>query len=156
MKGIRTSIFLVSIILSSAVYSFTIIPELTITPGKLCDRPIEYRYPAKIAYCKRDVTYNTKKEVFTEYGIDMADPEFIREDYKIDHLIPLCVGGSNDQKNLWPQHKSSYGKTDFLEAELCKQMAQGNLSQKEAIDLVIEAKTHLDRADQILSYVIRL
>jgi hypothetical protein len=156
MKGIRTSIFLLSTLLSTAVYSYTVSPELSITPGKLCDRPFEYRYPSQVAYCKRDVTYDTKKIVFTEYGIDMESADFVRADYKIDHLIPLCVGGSNDPVNLWPQHKSSYDKTDLLEAELCKQMAKGNLSQAEAVDLVIEAKTHLERADQILRYVMRL
>jgi hypothetical protein len=24
-------------------------------------------------------------------------------DYEIDHLIPLCLGGSDDPCNLWPQ-----------------------------------------------------
>lgn len=156
MKGFRTSIFLFLALLSTTAFSYTNTPELDMTPGKLCDRPDEYRYPAHIAYCKREVTYETKKNIFTEYGLDMTDPEFVREDFKIDHLIPLCVGGSNDSLNLWPQHKSAFSKTDFLEAELCKKMEKGTLSQTDAVSFVIEAKIYLDRADQILRYVNRL
>jgi hypothetical protein len=28
-------------------------------------------------------------------------------DYEIDHLIPLCLGGSNVFSNLWPQARRS-------------------------------------------------
>jgi hypothetical protein len=28
-------------------------------------------------------------------------------DYEIDHLVPLCLGGSDDPSNLWPQPRRS-------------------------------------------------
>lgn len=133
-------------------------PELSITPGKLCVVPTAYRYPEKIAYCNRDVVYETKEAIIAEYdqkfGYTIAS--LPREDFKIDHLIPLCVGGDNDVTNLWPQHKSVYAYTDALEPLLCAKMAQGRLKQKDAVSLVLEAKTHLDRAAKIIDYVNKL
>lgn len=71
-------------------------PETSITMGKLCDRPVKYRYPEKIAYCDRDVSYETKEIIINEYdqkfGYSIA--KLPRVDFKIDHLIPLCAGGS--------------------------------------------------------------
>ncbi len=133
-------------------------PETSITMGKLCDRPVKYRYPEKIAYCDRDVSYETKEIIINEYdqkfGYSIA--KLPRVDFKIDHLIPLCAGGSNDAVNLWPQHKSVYEITDPLEPVVCAKMAQGRLKQKEAIALIIEAKTNLGKTQKILQYISRL
>jgi hypothetical protein len=46
----------------------------------------------------RNVTESVKKQVFTEYGIDPKSDQF-----EIDHLISLELGGANDIHNLWPQ-----------------------------------------------------
>ncbi len=133
-------------------------PELSITSGKLCDKPVKYRYPEKIAYCDRDVSYETKEIIISEYdqkfGYSIA--KLPRVEFKIDHLIPLCAGGSNDVVNLWPQHKSVYEVTDPLEPVVCAKMAQGKLKQKDAIALILEAKTHLDRTQKILQFISRL
>lgn len=130
-------------------------PELAVTPGKLCDTPSKLRYPEQIPYCARDVKPLMKYEIIANYdhifGYKIA--EMPREDFKIDHLIPLCVGGSNDITNLWPQHKSVYAITDPLEPEICSKMYQGKLKQAEAVMLVIEAKTNLDRVKEIIKYV---
>jgi hypothetical protein len=54
-------------------------------------------------------------------------------DYEIDHLIPLCLGGSNDPSNLWPQLRRSIEKTwngeakDRLEHRLCEMVCQGKI-----------------------------
>ena len=47
----------------------------------------------------RHVSINTKRKVFTEYGIAWAD----RHNYEVDHLISLALGGSNEIVNLWPE-----------------------------------------------------
>ena len=161
MLGFRVTAFLLSTLFATASFSssyFTAgnMPELTMTPGKLCDRPTEHRYPAEIPYCRRDVTTGTKNAVFRQYGIDFRDSGTSRADYKIDHLIPLCAGGSNDITNLWPQPKSAYTITDPLEPLLCEQLSEGKIKQEEIVTLIIEAKTHLDRVDSIISYVNRM
>ena len=46
----------------------------------------------------RNVTQATKNAVFKEYNVDPKADQF-----EIDHLISLELGGSNDIKNLWPE-----------------------------------------------------
>jgi hypothetical protein len=53
----------------------------------------------------RDVDAGTRTRVFASYGV--ADED--RSKYELDHLIPLELGGSNDEKNLWPQPLSASG-----------------------------------------------
>lgn len=141
-----------------AASSFPNAPQLSVTPGKLCDRPQSYRYPEKIAYCGRDVSFETKESLITEYDqkFGYSIQSMTRADFKIDHFIPLCAGGSNDVDNLWPQHKTVYVITDPLEPVLCEKMALGRLKQSDAVNLVIEAKTNLSRTRAIIQYVSRL
>lgn len=119
-------------------------PDSELTPGSLCDRPDQYRYPERIAYCSRDVDGQLKKEVFEEYrqGGFRLDPKD-RSNYKIDHLIPLCAGGSNHEDNLWPQHVTIYSQTDSLESIGCEKLKTGRIKQAELIRLILEAKKNL-------------
>ena len=137
---------------------FPLGPELSITTGKLCDQPSGHRYPENIAYCTRDVSWETKESLMKEYDqkFNYKVLTLPRVDIKIDHMIPLCAGGSNDISNLWPQHKSVYVITDPIEPILCAKMAQGRLKQKDAVSLIIEAKTNLSRANEILQHLNRL
>ncbi len=70
-----------------------------------------------------------------------------RQDFKIDHLIPLCIGGSNETENLWPQHKSIFVHTDIIEQRLCDLMIAGKMLQAEAIGLIREVKANTSRAE---------
>ena len=79
------------------------------------------------------------------YEITPAD----RLDFKIDHLIPLCMGGSNGTLNLWPQHKSVYEITDSLEFILCEKLRLAKITQKEAIEKILYAKHHLDEVSSL-------
>jgi hypothetical protein len=135
-----------------AEVAFPKIPELTVTPGKLCDKPSSRRYAESIAYCERDVIYQTKKLVIETYdnSFGYAIGKMNRVDFKIDLLIPLCVGGSNDQANLWPQHKSSFVITDPFEYLVCTKMSLGKLKQNNAVLIILEGKTHLDRVPQLI------
>lgn len=140
---------------ASAAEKFPKGPRLAITSGKTCDRPNSYRYSEKIAYCDRDVSVETKESIINEYdqkyGYSIANMP--RSEFKIDHLIPLCAGGSNDVENLWPQHKSVYTITDPLEPVVCQKMAKGRLRQADAILLVLEGKTDLSRTKAIIQYL---
>ncbi len=125
-------------------------PDATLTPGDLCHHPDAYRYPERIAYCERDVSSSEKAAIFQKYDqLGYRTRQMKRTAFKIDHYIPLCAGGSNSEKNLWPQHESVYELTDKLEALVCEKMAAGRLKQKDAIDYIVEAKNNLQRARTI-------
>ncbi|MGZ3790094.1 MAG: hypothetical protein ACXVLQ_16275 [Bacteriovorax sp.] len=143
-------------ILSTALFAFgpafPTTPNLQLTPGKLCDRPTGYRYPEHIAYCERDVTYDTKEVLIKNYDqkLGYSIETMGRADFKIDHFIPLCAGGSNDTVNLWPQHKSVYEVTDPVEPLICEKMLEGKLSQSDAVKLVMKAKTDLSQVPAVM------
>lgn len=129
-------------------------PDPRLTTGMLCDRPVEYRYPEHVAYCGRDVDTETKAEIFAAYrkiGYPMSSTN--RADYKIDHYIPLCMGGANEKVNLWPQHVSIYTITDSIEASLCDKMKQGKLSQAKAVTLMKGVKNDLSTAPALVKYL---
>ena len=76
-----------------------ILPDPKLTPGDtfpvgLAD--IQVRgYSATV----RDVPIKEKRAVYAAYGIT----HWKRGEFEVDHLISLSLGGSNSQKNLWPQ-----------------------------------------------------
>ena len=130
-------------------------PDPSLTPGTLCTRPSGYRYPERIPYCQRNVSSGRKRQIIEDYNeklgyhIERSD----RQQFKIDHLIPLCAGGSNDDSNLWPQHRSVYEITDPLEGLICEKMAEGRLLQARAIELLMRAQNHLEEAAEIQELV---
>ncbi len=128
-------------------------PDTTLTPGSLCDRPSEYRYPERIAYCERDVRSHEKDEIFQKYRSFLGYTLNIRNrsDYKIDHFIPLCAGGSNHEDNLWPQHISVFTVTDPIESLGCEKLKLGRIKQKVLIQFIKDAKHDLTKASFILS-----
>lgn len=132
-------------------------PESTLTFGSLCDRPSQYRYPERIAYCERDVTSNRKKAIFDDYrkfGYRL-DPKG-RSNYKIDHYIPLCAGGSNHDDNLWPQHISVYTITDPIEALGCEKLAAGLITQDKLLKLIRLVKNDLSSSDLVKKELLTL
>ena len=132
-------------------------PDTELTPGSVCDRPNEYRYPERIAYCSRNVDSHLKRDVFQEYreGGYRLNPKD-RDDYKIDHLIPLCAGGSNNEDNLWPQHVSIYTQTDPLESIGCEKLKQGRIKQAHLISLILAAKKNLQLVQKTLQDLSKL
>jgi hypothetical protein len=77
-----------------------------------CDRSQNHRGP---------MTADRRDEVLLRYGL----PAGTHPDYEIDHLIPLCLGGSDDFSNLWPQPRQTIEPKwnaeakDRLERRLC-------------------------------------
>jgi hypothetical protein len=53
--------------------------------------------------------------------------------YEVDHRVPLCLGGSDDDANLWAQPRRSIEpvwnaeRKDELEARLCQLVCSGQL-----------------------------
>jgi hypothetical protein len=126
-------------------------PRLDVTPGALCQHADQYRYPDHIAYCERDVDSGLKKDIIAQYDRDFGNHigDMNRGDFKIDHFIPLCIGGANDRANLWPQHKSVYVLTDRIEEQLGELMARGKLHQDEAVKIIRGVKLDLSTAQEV-------
>lgn len=133
-------------------------PELSVTPGSKCSRADEYRYPEQIAYCRRSVSSGLKNAIIDNYdrkfGYHIDDMR--RNEFKIDHFIPLCMGGSNNQNNLWPQHEDIYPLTDPVEARLCDMLASGQIRQNVAIEKMKWIKFHLNEAKGFLKDLVAI
>lgn len=129
-------------------------PNKDLTPGDLCTSPDAHRYPEHIAYCNRNVEPELKAEIVRKYqALGFSFNGVKREDYKIDHYFPLCMGGSNRPENLWPQHRKIFEITDPLEPALCEKLSQGRITQRQAVDLIITAKNSLEKVGEILKQV---
>lgn len=123
-------------------------PSQELTPGSLCQRPDAYRYPEHIKYCERDVSSRDKARIIESYdeALGFNIRSLKRSDFKIDHYISLCIGGSNSSNNLWPQHRSVYELTDPIESKLCVLLQRGTISQQYAVDTLKHVKNNLDDA----------
>lgn len=119
-------------------------PNPDVTPGDVCtpkDHDFAgYRYKEKIAYCERDVSYEQKTAIYEEYNVPLSQ----RGRYTIDHFIPLAIGGSNSPENLWPEHKAIKRTRPLLEQQIYEAVAAGEMTQKEAIKIIIDAKMNPD------------
>ena len=133
-------------------------PHPSMTVGSLCPRADQVRYPERIAYCIRNVHSETKRMIIRMYderlGFRISGMD--RQDFKIDHYIPLCAGGSNEINNLWPQHKSIYAITDPMEPLICEKMAQGKLRQQDAIRMIMTGKNDLSKVPDIIRALMAL
>ena len=126
-------------------------PDTVLTPGKLCTTPTEKRYAEGIDYCARNVSSDLKNAIIKTYDVQLGYQirTMDRGDFKIDHFIPLSIGGANDVENLWPQHKSVYQYSDPVELKLSQLMVAGKLKQAEAVRLIKDCKFNLPRCAEI-------
>jgi hypothetical protein len=156
MKIIIALFFILASINSFAGKAYPRLPDLTITPGSLCDTPDTYRYPEQIPYCERALNSFDKELVFMAYrklGWSLSGE---RSQYKVDHFIPLCAGGSNNPDNLWPQYYTISKLTDGLEPLGCEVLGKGNITQKELIELIMKAKLDTKEVPAVLKYLKKL
>ncbi len=132
-------------------YTFPDGPDLKMTPGVLCTHPTAYRYQEHIPYCERNVGSSEKHDIIAAYDkmLGFSIQKLPRVDFKIDHFIPLSIGGANDIGNLWPQHKSIYKYSDQIESDLSNLMVSGHIKQVEAIEAIKTCKLHLEKCEQI-------
>jgi hypothetical protein len=138
--------FVLSTILSTASFGSTLLtpehPDPAATPGELCSRNdsdyYENRYKENIPYCERNVSEGLKTRIYEFYGV----PKENRDNYTIDHFIPLSIGGSNHQVNLWPEHRGIKALRQNLEMEVYEAVLAGKMTQQEAVSKIVEAKMH--------------
>src|SRR5512135_240649 len=114
-------------------------PDPKLTPGSVCtpDNPdfVGYRYPAHVAYCRRDVSDQEKMQVAQEYG---GIPRAEWGNYEFDHLIPLNAGGDSEISNLWPEPIAEAHEKDQVEDEVYKGLKSGQLTQEQAVQMIMD------------------
>lgn len=161
-KGILNSFIAILLSFSSFAYAgaggtqgkFPTTPDPVMTPGKMCEFGIK-RYPEGITYCERNVTSDEKRKIISDYDAKLGFKirTMNRGDFKIDHFIPLSIGGANDIENLWPQHKSVYAYSDPLEEKVFNLMNAAKIKQVEAIRVIKECKLNLGRCAELSDYL---
>jgi len=82
----------------------------------------------------RNVQQSVKNEVIKNYGIIDYNSTF----YEIDHLIPLCLGGDNNIKNLWPEYVGGegYKVKDNVEKCFLKKVCENKMLLSEAQNIM--------------------
>lgn len=123
--------------------SVAVMPNAALTPGEVLSTNVNEICVSGYARRVRNVSTATKNQVYAEYGIASHAPD----QYEVDHLIPLGIGGSNDIKNLWPQ------PTDPRPGRLEKDALEDELHQR-ICDRSIDVRTaqHDVATDWIAAY----
>lgn len=99
----------------------------------------------------RNVSAGVHTKVYDEYKVPSNERNI--QDGEVDHLVPLCAGGSNDIENLWyqPAENKWKGKNfgfhekDNLEKWICREIKAGRVNPKTAYDRI--------RADWVAYYL---
>ena len=124
-----------------------VVPNPELTTGALCSESdpdfVEYRYPEQVPWCRRNVWSRDRRAVYRAYNIPQ-ECQAGHHPYIIDHFIPLSLGGSNSHTNLWPEHHLVGKHWGEFEYELFLRLSDGEITQQEAIEAIIRAKTQLD------------
>ena len=112
---------------------FAIVPDPTLTPGAIRTTDagdICSLGTRELRHWSRD----RDDRIMAEYGL----PPGPHPDFEIDHLIPLGVGGADDDRNLWPEPRRSVEPTwnaeakDRLEWKLRDMVCAGAITPAEA------------------------
>ena len=144
MRFTRTLILSTIVFFSVSSFGLDLVvplkPNEVKTPGDICTITdgdfTEYRYDEGIPYCRRNVSFHRRQQIYDLYEIE----EDRRHHYTIDHLIPLSIGGSNSDENLWPEHVRVKAARDRLELDLFWAVRRGEMTQAEAVEIVLEEK----------------
>ena len=94
-------------------------PNPALTPGDVL--PVTAAQVSVGGYASRvrNVPASEKREVYAEYKL--AYPQATGA-FECDHFIPLCLGGSNSIKNLWPEPSPEFHWKDGLEVYLWREV----------------------------------
>jgi hypothetical protein len=97
------------------------IPDDRLTPGVVASTDDAevcapgYARSQRLYENDREAFWRVVEAVLASYHIPFAE----RHGYEIDHRVPLCLGGSNDARNLWPQPLLDAREKDEIERAAC-------------------------------------
>jgi hypothetical protein len=116
-----------------ALADSTIVPDPTLTPGAV--RTVDVGEIC--ATGTRELRHWTRERddrIMVEYGL----PTGPHPNHEVDHLIPLGIGGADNDKNLWAEPRRSIEKEwpaekkDELESRLRELVCNRQLDVREA------------------------
>ena len=118
-------LFLSVLILTFASNAFAqdaLVPNPKLTPGRIAERDKD----------RGGVTLKMEQKVFARYRL----PWSRRAEFKIDHLIPIELGGADRIDNLWPQslRMKPYGadRKELLTEVLLERIRTGRMTIAQA------------------------
>jgi hypothetical protein len=135
-EGVRMKILLLPALLVStaaAAQDVAPIPNHQLTPGSVRTTDIA-EICANGTVGLRHWSRERDNQIMLEYGL-MPGPH---PDFEVDHLIPLGIGGSDDDRNLWPEPRRSLEPIfnaeakDRLEWKLRELVCSGSLAVRVA------------------------
>jgi hypothetical protein len=98
------------------------VPNPKLTPGRIAARDKD----------RGGVTLKMEQKVFARYRL----PWSRRAEFKIDHLVPLELGGADTIDNLWPQNVRTkpYGpeRKELLTGILLERIARKQITLEQA------------------------
>lgn len=72
------------------------IPDPALTPGEVATTDLRLVCERGYSRERRHTTQKMKRDTYRAYGIENT------LHFKIDHLVPLSLGGADSMKNIWP------------------------------------------------------
>jgi hypothetical protein len=91
----------VSLLPDPRLLPIQVLPDPVVTPGEAQSISLaEVKKLASGAARVSNIPTDVKRAVYGAYGLSLDE-----KNYTLDHLIPLCLGGSNSAKNLWPHSR---------------------------------------------------
>jgi hypothetical protein len=117
-----------------------VMPDPTLTPGSVRTTDLNDVCSGLGTARLRHMTRERSDGIMHAYGL----PGGRHEAYEIDHLIPLSIGGSDDNANLWPEPRRMIEsdwpaeRKDELEMRLHSLVCSGRLDIEVAQSAVAE------------------
>jgi hypothetical protein len=130
----RGIIFAVLSAAPAAVAQTTIVPDPSITPGAVRTTNIGEICNEGSTRTLRHWSRERDDRIMIEYGLSPGS----HPDYEVDHLVPLGIGGADDDANLWAEPRRSVEpiwnaeRKDELEWKLRDLVCSGQLDVRAA------------------------
>jgi hypothetical protein len=122
VKPFLITAFAVLAVTVTAPAEDALVPNPKLTPGRVAERDKD----------RRGVTVAMEQKVFSRYRLAWNR----RGEFKIDHLIPMELGGADTIDNLWPQRVNArpYGadRKELLTEVLLEKIRTGKMTLAQA------------------------